>query len=432
MSKRWKRAALALAAACLASPTSAQTMNGRVRAVGAEVVLEWNAVTMTTVTGQNGVEQVRLAAIAHVAMFEAVNSIVGEFKPYLTEIDAPAGASAEAAAAAAAHAALTALVPEQKNALDAALAETLARIPDGPARVAGIQVGEAAATATVLSRHDDGSLPLAFYAPVSNDAGQWQTTPTCPAVGGLFLHWRNLKPFGIRRGDQFRSDPPPRLNGRRFARDYNEVRVRGGLDSDDRPEDRANVARFYAVVQSQHIWNPIARQIAAARRISISDAARVFALINMAMNDALIAVMETKYHYTFWRPETAISSAIDDGNPETTPDPGFTPFLPTPCHPSYPSAHAASSFAAREILERIFGMGGHFIKLSTAALPGVELRYTRLNQVTRDINDARIYGGMHYRFDQQAGARQGRRVGAYVIEHNLRRAKQNRVGEKQR
>ena len=178
----------------------------------------------------------------------------------------------------------------------------------------------------------------------------------------------------------------------------------GGVDSEKRPSDRADVARFFAAVQSQAAWNPIARQIAAARRTSLSDNARLFALLNMAMNDALIAVMDTKYHYTFWRPETAIRLGDTDDNPETEPDAGFKPFLPTPCHPSYPSAHASSSYAAREVLERLFGDGRHFVTLSSPAVPDVLLRYQRLEQITDDIDDARIYGGMHYRGDQRAGA----------------------------
>jgi hypothetical protein len=138
------------------------------------------------------------------------------------------------------------------------------------------------------------------------------------------------------------------------------------------------------------------------------------------MNDALVAVMDSKYHYTFWRPETAIRAGDSDGNPGTEPNADFGPFIATPCHPSFPSAHASSSYAAREVLERIAG-GRHSITLNHPSVPGLELRYTHLGQITDDIDDARIYGGIHFRFDQEAGARQGRRVGRYVVNHNLRR-----------
>lgn len=412
------RTIVVCATLALAGPAAAQTEFSR---PGTDVVLEWNAITLSAVSTTIGVEQVRLAAITHLAMFEAVNAIAGEFTPYLGTVTAPAGASAEAAAVAAAHGVLTRYLPDQADALNAARAISLKRIPDGAAKDSGIVVGEEAALAMFLHRANDGAEPPERYDPQSAEPGQWQLTPTCQGDGGLFLHWRNLKPFGITHGDQFRSVPPPRLSSRRFARDYNEVKTIGAADSENRPSHRADVARFFAAVQSQFAWNPIAQQIAVARRASLSANVRLFALLNMAMNDALIAVMDTKYHYTFWRPETAIRAGDTDDNPKTEPDAGFTPFLPTPCHPSYPSAHASSSYAAREVLERLHGDGRHLITLSSPALPDVELRYVRLEQITQDIDDARIYGGMHYRLDQRAGARQGRSIGAYVVAHNLRR-----------
>jgi hypothetical protein len=174
-------------------------------------------------------------------------------------------------------------------------------------------------------------------------------------------------------------------------------------------------------VQSQHVWNSVARQIAAKERESLVEDARLFALLNMAMNDALIAVMDTKYHYTFWRPETAIRAGDTDGNPKTEPDVSFIPFIVTPCHPTYPSAHAASSYAARRVLERLVDRDRHLVTLSSPTVPDIVLRYTRLERITRDIDDARVYGGIHFRFDQVAGAIQGWRVGDYVAAHNLRR-----------
>lgn len=388
-----------------------------------DVVLEWNAIMLSAVSPANGVEQVRLAAIMHLAVFEAVNAITGDFRPYLGTVAAPAAASPHAAAVAAAHGVLTHYFPDQADALDAARATSLTRIPNGVEKDNGITVGEEAASAMTLHRADDGAENVEHYLPESAEPGHWQLTPTCPPEGGLFLHWRNLEPFGLERGDQFRSPPPPSLTSRRFAKDYNEVKALGRKDSEHRPAGRAAVARFFAAVQSQHAWNPIARQVAAARRSSLSENARLFALLNMAMNDALIAVMDTKYRYPFWRPETAIPLGDRDGNPKTDPDTAFEPFLPTPCHPSYPSAHASSSYAARAVLERLYGDGRHYVVLSSTLVPDVELRYSRLEDITADIDDARIYGGMHYRGDQRAGARQGRQVGEYVAAHHLRRVR---------
>jgi hypothetical protein len=386
-----------------------------------DVVLEWNAITMATVSGKIGVEQVRLAAITHLAMFEAVNAITGDFEPYLGTVSAPPHASAEAAAVTAAYTVLVEYVPERTTVLDEARKTSLKRIKDSPGKASGIAAGQAAALAVIDHRAEDGSQATEFYVPMSKDPGQWQLTPNC-TDGGLFLHWRKVTPFGIKRGDQFRPPPPPSLTSRQFTRDYNEVKALGGADSTRRPADRADVARFYAAVQSQTVWNPIARTIAAARRTSLSSNARTFALLNMALNDALIAVMDAKYHYTFWRPETAILAGDTDGNPNTQPDGSFTPFISAPCHPSYPSAHAASSYAGRAILEHIYGGRHRAIRLTSPAVPDVVLHYTRLEDVTDDIDDARIYGGIHYRSDQRVGARQGIRIGEYVIGHNLRRA----------
>jgi hypothetical protein len=235
----------------------------------------------------------------------------------------------------------------------------------------------------------------------------------------------------MRRADQFRSDPPPALTGGRYARDYQEVRDVGRLDSDQRPPDRADVVRLYAATGDAILWNPVARQIAADRHHSLSRNARTFALLNMALNDAGIAVLETKYHYRFWRPETAILAGGSDGNRQTEADPSYTPFIAAPCFPSYPSGHASTSYAAREVLERIFGGRGHAITVSSPALPGVILRYTKLRDITSDIDDARVYGGIHFRFDQEEGAEQGRRVGAYVYKHRLKPVRGGKCDELQ-
>ncbi len=402
--------------------TIAQTAD-TLRPPHSNVVLEWNRIVLSTIGGQTGVDQVRTATIAHLAVFEAVNAVTGDFAPYLeTTIPSPA-ASIEAAAIAAAHHVLARYVSEQREQLGAERDRALKKIPDGPAKRLGVSLGERVAEAMAQQREHDGSESPELYDPQPTAPGQWQLTPGCSSNGGLFFHWRNVKPFGIRSGDQFRAGPPPRLTGRRFARDFEEVKRVGAMNSTQRPADRTDVARFFAAVPSQLVWNPIARQIASARRLSIPESARLFALLNMAMNDALIAVMDAKYHYTFWRPETAIHAADTDDNPATDPDASFEPFIVTPCHPSYPSAHASSSYAARAVIERLHGDGRHVVRLSTASLPDIELRYTHLEQVTRDIDDARIYGGIHFRFDQEAGGRQGRRVGEYVVARTLRRVK---------
>lgn len=386
----------------------------------ADVVVDWNAVTVSALGAQNPFAQARIAAVAHLAVFEAVNAITAEFAPYTTSIDAPAGASADAAAVAAGHAVLVHYLPAAAAALDAARAAALAGIPDSPSKDAGIAVGEAAAAALIALRAHDGSAPPQFYLPASSNPGEWQPTPACPPAGGVFLHWRHVTPFGVRSSSQFRSAPPPPLVSGRYAADYEEVRTVGAADSVGRPPDRADVALFYNANLAVPVWNDVARQLAAVSPQSLTAHARAFALLNMAISDALVTVMETKYHYTFWRPETAIRAGDADGNRATAPNIDFAPFITSPCFPGYPSAHASASYAGRAILQSVWAGGPPVIVLTHPALPHVVLQYTSLAQITDDIDDARVYGGIHFRFDQVAGARQGIGIGRYIATRYLR------------
>jgi hypothetical protein len=181
------------------------------------------------------------------------------------------------------------------------------------------------------------------------------------------------------------------------------------------------VARFYDATAPVTVWNAVASQVAIEQSRSMSENARVLALVNIAISDAQASVFETKYHYRFWRPETAIRAGDVDGNLLTRANAGFVPFVSTPCFPSYASAHGASSSAAREVLERVFGAHHHFITLRSPAVANVVLQYGSFRQITSDIDDARVYGGIHFRFDQEAGAKLGRQVGAYVHRTTLRR-----------
>ena len=387
----------------------------------ADVVLHWNAIMLNTIGAENPFAQTRFAAITHTAVFEAVNSITGDYEPYLGTINAPPGASTKAAAVAAAHIVLKNYFPSSAVNLDLARATSLAAIPDGQAKDDGIAVGEAAAAAMIANRASDGSAVPEFYLPPSANPGEWQPTPPlCPPAGGIFLHWRNLTPFAIRKADQFRSSPPPPLTSNKYSKAYNEVKVVGELNSTARPQDRTDVARF-ATAGATRIWNQAVSQASAAQGKSLSENARAFALLNMAINDGLISAMDTKYHYVFWRPYTAIRAGDTDGNRKTDPDVAWMTFIDTPCFPSYPSAHASASYAARTIAEKIFGSKGHDITLAHPNFPDVILHYSKFSQMTDDIDDARVYGGIHFRFDQEAGARQGRQVGSFVYKNTLRR-----------
>jgi hypothetical protein len=390
-------------------------------AAHADVVTEWNGIMVSTVSAQNPFAQARIAAIMHLAVFEAVNAIAGDYAPYLdAAIPVTRPASAHAAVIAAAHRVLVTYVPGSAAALDAARTAGLAAIPDGARKTNGIAAGEAAAAALIALRASDGSAPPAFHLPPNAEPGEWQLTPGCPAAGGILAHWSNLTPFAIESAEGFRSDPPPALTSRRYARDLNEVKEVGSSMSASRPAHLSDVARFYAAVLAVGTWNPVAQQVTLAQGRRLTFNARLFALLNMAISDALVAVMETKYEYTFWRPETAIRAAGLDGNDRTDADPAWMPFIVTPCFPSYGSAHAAASYAARRVAEAMLGDDDVEVTLSSAAVPGVVLDYTAFEEITEDIDDARVYGGIHFRFDQRAGARQGKRIGAWIVQHALR------------
>lgn len=402
-------------------------------AAKADVVLDWNAIAVSTVVSQEQRQfaHARFMAITQLAVFEAVNTIIGDYKPYLGTVAAPAGASADAAAVAAAYHVLKNYFPLAPN-LDSAYAASLAAIPNGPAKSGGIATGQAAAAQMIALRLGDGSSPPQFYLPTSIDPGVWQLTLGCPPAGGVGFQWQNMTPFGVPSvpGSQdwiarFAPGPPPALTSKRYARAYNEVKRVGNASSDptERPQDRSDVARFYNASSPSFVFNLAARQVAAAEGSSLSENARTLALLNMASNDSLVASFWMKYHYKLWRPETAIREANLDGNARTDADFTFVPYILTPCFPSYPSNHASGSEGAAEILRRVYGAGGHAITMANPAVPGVNFHYTRFNQITDDIDDARVYGGIHFRFDQDAGADLGRDVATYVYKHNLRRAK---------
>ena len=192
----------------------------------------------------------------------------------------------------------------------------------------------------------------------------------------------------------------------------------GDVNSGVRPQDRTNVALFY-IISAVQVYNPAARQVSAAQNKSVSQNAHDFAILAMAVCDGLISSMDTKYHYNRWRPVTAIREADIDGNPSTEPDTGWLPLITTPPFPSYPSAHASAGGAARRVLEHLYGKDGFSITLTSPTAPNVTLHYTAWKQITDDIDDARIFGGIHFPYDQKAGAQQGWQVGSYILETQL-------------
>jgi membrane-associated phospholipid phosphatase len=392
----------------------------------ADPVLDWNVIAVDTAVanGQNPFAQARFGAIVQVAVFEAVNAITGDYRPYLGSIVAPHGASANAAAIEAAYRVLSTYFPHSAPTLDPARSSSLASIPDGQAKIDGIATGDAAANALIALRANDGSSPAQFKTPGPPVPGEWQATVSCPMengiASGIAFQWQNITPFGIRSAKEFLLEPPPALASNKYAKAYNEVMTVGSLDSTERPPDRSDVATYYAATSPTQAFNQAAVQVAQEQRRSLSENARALALINMAISDSLVASFLNKYHYNFWRPETAIRAGDTDGNRKTEPDPNYVPFIVTPCFPSYPSNHGSASNAAAAVMRRLYGEAGHSMTLSNPAVPTIVLQYTSFRQITNDISDARVYGGIHFRTDQDAGALLGLAVGKAVYKHNLR------------
>jgi hypothetical protein len=393
----------------------------------ADVVLDWNAIAIDTAIANNAnpFAQARYGAIVQLAVFEAVNSITGDYQPYLGTIVAPSGASPEAAAAQAAHDVLVTYFQNSQVTLDQQLTASLALIPNGQSKTDGIATGHAAAAAMIALRANDGSSPLTLYTPVPPAApGVWQPTSSCPVVGGvgrgLFYNWKDVTPFGIPDAHAYLLDPPAALTSNTYAKAYNEVMTVGSATSTERPQDRTNVALFYAVTAPVYVFDLAARQVAQESYHSLSENARALALINMAISDSLVASFYNKYVYVWWRPETAIHNGDIDGNPKTEADPSWAPLIGTPCFPSYPSNHGSGSNGGAEVLRRLYGAAGHSITLSNPAVPSIVLLYTSFKQITDDISDARVYGGIHFRTDQDAGEKLGRAIGTAVYKNNLR------------
>jgi len=331
----------------------------------------------------------------------------------------------EAAVTIAAHKVMTTYFPAASAALDAARNTDLAAIPNGPAKTAGIAVGMAAANAMIALRAADGSSPLLAIIPTSTTAGDYQLTTGCAAA--MFYNWQLVTPFGIANASNFLLDPPPSLASNRYAKDYVEVKTVGASTSADRPADRADVVRLYAASSPSFVLSMATRQIAAQKGTSLSENARALALIHMAASDSLVASFLNKYNYDRWRPETGIRNGAADGNDKTEGDPDFATFIPTPCFPSYPSNHASGTSGGLEVMRRVFGAAGHDITITNnvpalGSLPAmiVTRSYTQLKEIGDDVDDARVFGGIHWRYDQDAGDVLGRAIATEVVKNNLR------------
>ena len=384
-------------------------------AFAADVVIDWNqkanaAVLEAKVYPFAGT---RVMAIVHTAMFDAINSIEGQYTPYKFKVSAPAGSSPEAAGNAAAHATLVALFPEQKAALDRAYQDSLAQIPDGAGKTAGIAVGEDVAAKVLKSRAGDGADAPNTYRPVTSPGVYIMTTLP---VGS---QWGNVTPWVMEKGSQFHPPPPPALSSPQWAADYNEVKDLGGKKSTRRTPEQTEMARFWTITGTQS-FDPIVRQLAGTSGRSLSQNARLFALVEMAVADSYIAVFEAKYAYNFWRPVTAIRNGDIDGNDATERDAAWEPLVDTPLHPEYPCAHCINSGAARSVLEAEFGTGPNPLSMTSATAPGAVHKWPNIEAYAEEVSVARIYGGLHYRNSTVVGKAMGKKIGELAYQNYLK------------
>jgi hypothetical protein len=387
-----------------------------------DAVLEWNQVALgaTVTAGQSPVAQIRSMTIVHVAMHDAVNLITRDYKTYLGAGSRSCGGSPEAAAIAAAHRALVGLfpAPAQVTQLNAARAASLAArglTESDP----GIELGEAVGAAVLSLRSKDGAAQSQFpyVAPDAGAPGVWVPVGTAqPVAPG----WGKVMPWVIEKARRFRPEGPPSLRSRRYARDYNEIKDIGALNSLTRTTEQTEIARFWLASPSI-IWNGVARRLIEARGSDLSETARVLALMYLAAADASIVCWDAKYLYNFWRPITAIQQGDDDGNDRTAADPSWAPLFPTPQHPEYISGHSTNSAAMATVLSFIFGDDpGVPIVATSTTNPGFGRDWTLLSDGVEEVIDARIYSGIHYRTSDEVGARVGHAVARSVVKGVLR------------
>lgn len=394
------RSALVAMSVFVAQPAAAVGVDG-------DPVLYWNQVFLGSLPFNPA--QQRDAAMLNIALHDAVNASLGSPNvPFLGGLST-SGGDTRAAASVAAHAVLVALQPGRTSEFNAALAASLALVPDGPAKTSGMATGSATAAALFADRAGDGQLAVVPYIP-SGLPGRW--APTAPAFlpavqPGLAVArpWLGASP------DQFRAAAPPDIGSEVYAQAYNEVKLLGSATSLTRTADQTVSAQFWASAQGPGPWIRAAIDRADGQPRTVLENAVTFARLTTGVADAVIAIWDTKYHFDYWRPVTGIRAGESDGNDLTAGDPSWLPLIFTPPHPSYGSAHAAISGAASTILADAFGDQGDFCLISL----GVSRCWSSFSLAAQDSIDSRLWAGVHWRFDNEAGSAIGRSVAAWNL-----------------
>ena len=414
--------------------------------VRADTVTDWNDTASMAIVGlakQPPPVSVQSFAMVQGAVYDAVVAIDGRYRPYLPTPPAARSDSPDAAAATAAFrvlsGALAYLPPDQSAAVQALLQSrydaTLAAIPAGPAKTGGITDGAQAATAMLTARHDDGNPHNGRSDPFTplgaNTPGAWRPTPPTLALDPA--PWvANVHPYLVPSVELLRVAGPHPLTSRAYARDLNEVKSLGALHSTTRTADQTDAAIFWQE-PAFALYNRVFRTLAASHHLTLPDTARLLAMTNLAGADAAIGCWHEKYRWNFWRPITAIRQADTDGNPATTADPTWLPLfdpstpvapggapLVTPPFPDNPSGHLCATGAIITTLQHFFGRD-HVPFSATSTESGTTRHFTRLSDVLRELMNARVWAGIHFRTADIQGAQLGRTVAAYEHQHYFQR-----------
>ncbi len=389
----------------------------------ADPVSDWNAIANVVLlkTGRPAGANIVDMVYVHIAMYDAVNAIDGKYTPFAVRpSNAAPWASEDAAIAAAAYTVLVRFYPDQGLYLDSVYAHALVDVPNNDAKTRGIAIGTEVAERFLALRADDGRNAVIPYT-FGSGPGVYQLTPGAPPPPATpQTPWiAHLKPFAMVSDSQFRAPAPPEITSEIYTRDFNESKQYGVRDNSARTPQQTATGQFYLDNPATQLGRNL-RLIDSSRNMSVAEIARFFAQMYVTIGDAVIAAWDSKFHYNFWRPVTAIRAADTDGNPNTEPDTAWLPLGITPGHPEYPAAHGYVTGGLAYGLERYFGTSALDITLTSASVPGSPMTYhtyASTDSIVREVINARVYGGMHYRNSVEVGAAIAQKVADWVADH---------------
>jgi Ca2+-binding RTX toxin-like protein len=396
---------------------SAESLESR-EFLSTDAVLQWNAIALDAIRTDRTAPPLaaRDLAIMHVAIYDAVNSIDHQYAPYISFVNVHPRASKDAAVAAAARDALVALFPAQQATFETKYTAALAAITDGAAETDGIAAGKAAASRILAARTNDGATNTVVYSSGTNP-GDWVPTPP-GFLNPVLPQWPDVTPFAMTTSDQFLPVAPPSLTSTEYAKALNEVKAIGSATSTIRTADQTAIAQFWANGPGTSTppghWNVVAEIVSQNKGNSLEDNARLFAMLNVALADAGISCWDAKYEFDMWRPITAIREAETDGNLATIEDATWTPLLATPAFPTYSSGHSTFSGAGAAVLKAFFGTDRVSFVVPSESSGIANRTFRSFTQAAEESGISRIYGGIHFSFDNTAGLKSGAQIGHYV------------------